>query len=71
MKRRHDYKKSIAAGNFTVVETKAGDFIFRLTNAQKRLLCVSSNYNSQASCESAVESTKRWAATDIIEVAEE
>ena len=65
------YKKSIAAGNFNVVQTKAGDFIFRLTNAQKRLLCVSSNYNTQDSCESAVESTKRWALTDYIETPEE
>ena len=65
------YKKSIAAGNFSVIKTKAGDYIFRLTNAQKRLLCVSSNYISQESCESAVESTKRWAATDFIETPEE
>ncbi len=45
--------------------------MFRLLNARKQLLCVSSNYDSQASCESAVESTKRWAASDIIEIAEE
>ena len=65
------YKKSIEEGYFNIIRTKAGDFTFRLMNSQKRMLCVSSNYDSQASCESAVESTKRWAATDIIEVAEE
>ena len=65
------YKKSIEAGNFAVVKTKAGDYIFRLLNAQKRLLCVSSNYDTQINCENAVESTKRWAATDVIEVAED
>lgn len=65
------YKKNIEAGNFAVVKTKAGDYIFRLLNAQKRLLCVSSNYDTQINCENAVESTKRWGASDVIEVAED
>ena len=65
------YKKSIAANNFSIVKTKAGGYIFRLMNAQKRLLCVSSNYNTQEGCESAMESTKRWAASDVIETPDE
>ena len=65
------YKKSIAADNFTVTKTKAGDYVFRLMNAQKRLLCVSSNYDTEASCKSAKESTIRWAESAVIEIAEE
>ena len=62
------YKNNIAAGKFTVTETKNGDFIFQLLNARGALLANGNAYRTRANCENAIESTKRWALSDIIEV---
>ena len=62
------YKNNIQKGNFRIIETKMGDFIFQLLNASGKLLAFSADYNTRAGCESAVESTRRFAATAPVEV---
>ena len=64
------YKNNIQKGNFRIIETKMGDFIFQLLNASGKLLAFSADYNTRAGCESAVESTRRFAATAPVEVAD-
>ena len=53
------------------IEVKSGDFIFRLSDARGNPLANSSSYRTRSSCESAMESTKRWSATEVIEIAKE
>ena len=62
------YKNNIAAGKFNITETKNGDFIFQLLNARGALLASGNAYRTRANCENAIESTKRWAQSDTIEV---
>ena len=62
------YKSNIASGNFTVTQTKTGDYIFQLLNARGALLASGNDYSSKSNCENAIESTKRWALSDVIEV---
>ena len=62
------YQDNIAAGRLEVVETKKGNFFVQVNNASKRLLATSADYKTRSSCESAMESIKRWAATTIIVV---
>lgn len=56
------YKKNInGAGSFKVVQTKTGDFIYHLLDARGGMIAISADYKSRATCESAIESTKRFA----------
>ena len=56
------YKKNIAGGgSFKIVQTKMGDFIFHLLDSRGGLIAISADYKTRARCESAVESTKRFA----------
>ena len=57
------YKTNIEKGNFRITPSKKGDYIFKLLNGKNTLLCTGANYATRARCESAVESTKRFAAT--------
>lgn len=63
------YKNNIQNENFKIIQLKSGDFIYQLLNARGTLLSHSEAYKSKSSCESAVESTKRFAATASIEIA--
>lgn len=54
---------NIKNGNFKVALTKKGTYIFKLMNAKGMLLCTGENYTARARCESAIESTKRFAET--------
>lgn len=62
------YQDNIAAGRLEVVETKKGNFFVQVNNASKRLLATSADYKTRVSCENALESIKRWAATTVIAV---
>ena len=62
------YKNAMKNGYFTVTQTKAGVWIFRLFNDRHTLLATSSNYTSESNCQNAVESTKNFAKTAILEV---
>ena len=57
------YKANIEKNNFRITPSKKGDYIFKLLNGKNTLLCTGANYATRARCESAVESTKRFAAT--------
>ena len=66
------YKANIEKGNFRITPSKKGDYIFKLLNGKNTLLCTGANYATRARCESAVESTKRFAATaQLVEGVEE
>ena len=58
---------NIAKNNFKVCLTKKGTYIFKLMNAKGLLLCTGENYTTRAGCESAIESTKRFAETAAVE----
>ncbi|MBQ8429709.1 MAG: DUF1508 domain-containing protein [Clostridia bacterium] len=61
------HKTNIANGNFRVCLTKKGDYMFKLLTGKNTLLCTGENYPTQARCESAIESTKRFAQTALID----
>ena len=61
------HKANIANGNFRICLTKKGDYMFKLLTGKNTLLCTGENYPTQARCESAIESTKRFAQTALID----
>ena len=61
------HKANIEKGNFRIVLSKKGDYIFKLLNGKNTLLCTGANYPTKMRCESAVESVKRFAATAVID----
>ncbi len=63
------YKKNIGGnGSFKIVQTKMGDFIFHLLDSRGGLIAISADYKTRARCESAIESTKRFAETAPVDV---
>ncbi len=61
------HKANIEKGNFRLTLSKKGDYLFKLLNGKNMLLCLGEHYATKASCESAIESTKRFAATAVID----
>ena len=61
------HKANIERNNFKITLSKKGDYIFKLLSGKNTLLCMGENYSTRARCESAIESTKRFAATAIID----
>ncbi len=61
------HKTNIANDNFRIVLSKKGDYLFKLLSGKNTLLCTGENYPTQARCESAVESVKRFAATALLD----
>ncbi len=61
------YVSNIKEGNFKVSLTKKGTYIFKLLNAKNMLLCTGENYTGRARCESAIDSTKRFAETAVVD----
>ena len=61
------HKANIARGNFKIILSKKGDYIFKLLSGKNMLLCMGEHYATKARCESAIESTKRFARTAIID----
>ena len=61
------HKANILKNNFRICLTKKGDYIFKLLNGKNFLLCMGENYPTKARCESAIESTKRFAQTAVID----
>ena len=60
------HKKNIAAGNFRIVLTKRGDYIYKLLNGNGQLLCLGEHYKTRKRCQNAVESVKRFAANSAV-----
>ncbi len=61
------HKINILKGNFRITLSKKGDYIFKLLNGKNMLLCMGEHYATRARCESAIESTKRFARTAFID----
>ena len=61
------HKANIERNNFKITLSKKGDYIFKLLSGKNTLLCMGENYPTKARCESAVESTKRFAATAVLD----
>ena len=61
------HKANIERNNFKVTLSKKGDYIFKLLSGKNTLLCFGENYSTRARCERAIESTKRFAATAVID----
>ena len=61
------HKANIEKDNFKITLSKKGDYIFKLLNGKRTLLCTGANYPTIQRAESAVESTKRFAKTAILQ----
>lgn len=61
------HKDNVEKGNFRITLSKKGDYIFKLLTAKNTLLCTGANYKSLERCERAIASTKRFAATAVIQ----
>ena len=61
------HKANILKDNFRITLSKKGDYIFKLMSGKNMLLCMGEHYATRARCESAIESTKRFAKTAIID----
>ncbi len=61
------HKANIEKGNFKITLSKKGDYIFKLLSGKNMLLCMGENYPTRVRCESAVESTKRFAKTAVLD----
>ncbi len=61
------HKANILRGNFKIMLSKKGDYIFKLLSGKNLLLCMGEHYATRANCESAIESAKRFAKTAIID----
>ena len=57
------HKDNVLKGNFRIVLSKRGDYIFKLLSAKNTLLCTGANYKTLERCERAIASTKRFAQT--------
>lgn len=61
------HKTNILKGNLRVTVSKRGEYIFKLLSGKNLLLCMGEGYATKARCEAAIESTKRFAKTAIID----
>ncbi len=61
------HKTNILKTNFKITLSKKGDYIFKLLSGKNMLLCMGENYPTKARCDSAIESTIRFAATAIVD----
>ena len=65
------HKANIEKDNFKITLSKKGDYIFKLLSGKRTLLCTGANYPTEQRAESAVESTKRFAKTAVLQEAME
>ena len=61
------HKANIEKGNFKITLSKKGDYIFKLLSGKNMLLCMGENYPTRVRCENAIESTKRFAKTAVLD----
>ena len=61
------HKKNIAAGNFRISLSKDGYYIFKLLTGKGTLLCSGDNYPTLEACENAIEQTKLFAQTAVLD----
>ena len=65
------YKNNIAKDNFTIAQSKTGQFFFKLLSGSRQMLCTGETYSTRSRCENAVDSVKRFAETAVVTVAAE
>lgn len=56
-------RKNALDGNFIIDRDKNKNYVFKLRNAQKSVLCVSASYESLSACQKALDSTYRFCLT--------
>ena len=61
------HKANILKNNFRIGLSKKGEYIFKLLNGKNSLLCTGENYPTKIRCENAIESTKRFAQTAVLD----
>lgn len=61
------HKANILKNNFRVGLSKKGEYIFKLLSGKNTLLCTGENYPTRLRCENAIDSTKRFAETAVID----
>jgi uncharacterized protein YegP (UPF0339 family) len=61
------HKANILRNNFRITLSKKGDYIFKLLSGKNMLLCMGEHYATRTRCEAAIESTKRFAKTAVID----
>ncbi len=61
------HKANILKNNFRIGLSKKGEYIFKLLNGKNSLLCTGENYPTKLRCENAIESTKRFAQTAVLD----
>ena len=61
------HKTNIVNGNVKMGITKKGDYIFKVLSGKNMLLCRGENYPTRARCQSAIDSTVRFAATAVLD----
>ncbi|MBQ9730339.1 MAG: YegP family protein [Clostridia bacterium] len=61
------HKANILKKNFRITTSKTGEYIFTLLSGKGTLLCNGENYNSKERCESALNSTVRFAETAVVD----
>ena len=61
------HKNNILKGNFRIGHSKKGEYIFKLLSGKNTLLCTGENYATKTRCENAIESTKRFAETAVLD----
>jgi uncharacterized protein YegP (UPF0339 family) len=61
------HKTNILKNNFRIGLSKKGEYIFKLLTGKNTLLCTGENYPTKLRCENAIESTKRFAQTAVLD----
>ncbi|MBE5753439.1 MAG: DUF1508 domain-containing protein [Clostridiales bacterium] len=61
------HKANILKNNFRVGLSKKGEYIFKLLSGKNTLLCTGENYPTRLRCENAIDSTKRFAETAVVD----
>ncbi len=59
-------KKNVELGKFEIHCDKKGNYYYKLKSSANRLLCVGEVYSNKASCESSVESVKKFALNAVL-----
>jgi uncharacterized protein YegP (UPF0339 family) len=61
------HKNNILHGNFRITISKIGEYVFKLCNGKKLLLCKSDSFESRELCEHAIELVKKFAKTAVVD----
>jgi len=59
------FKRNLISGKFVVFQDKSNNYYFKLSSVNNRLIAVGQTYPSRQSCESSIESVKRFSQTAV------